>query len=542
MNVRRFILAAAALGAAATAGAAQAQSRADLIPLGRSAASGAVCEAVRDYDDPVVQGPGRRGWNVRCRGWDISLGRIYLLPNAQSEAAWTKALAARAACAEPKSQVLAGMSAVSRRACHATAGNAPYLTYGARKGQAVYAAEGMAQVADILEVGLRVVAGAAAPPRLSDVQVSAASAEIAADFGGAAGGLARAEAAAQADPARLKARAYVQNNEWRFEQAETDFQALVAEAQSRNAPAGEQGEALLNLALNVSNNGRFAEADRTFAAAEAQVARSGDPVLAAQAMGYRALHLRNQGKFAEAAQAARAALQARTGVRAARGMGAKGPSVIAASTGEVTIGSELAHALNTRAGGQGVLIDNAASVADQLLVQDAQAWEVIGSSLAAQGDAAGAREALAQAGRLLSQGEASGALNVWLRSRVEADLADLDLAAGNPASAADRLGASIQILRARHAGTATEGGLLLALGKAQMGAGRDDAALVSFGRAFTLFQNQRGSLGASADDAAPYFDLLLAKIAAEPARAADYKARFFSASETVVSNATAQTV
>ena len=59
----------------------QAQTRADLIPLGRSAASGAVCEALRDYDDPVVQAAGRRGWNVRCRGWDVSLGRLYVLPN-----------------------------------------------------------------------------------------------------------------------------------------------------------------------------------------------------------------------------------------------------------------------------------------------------------------------------------------------------------------------------------------------------------------------------------------------------------------------------
>ncbi|MGZ3376125.1 MAG: hypothetical protein ACXU8S_05975, partial [Phenylobacterium sp.] len=72
--------------------AGHAQTRADLIPLGRSAASGAVCEAVRDYDDPVVQGQGRRGWNIHCRGWDVNLGRIYVLPNAAAESAWSQAL------------------------------------------------------------------------------------------------------------------------------------------------------------------------------------------------------------------------------------------------------------------------------------------------------------------------------------------------------------------------------------------------------------------------------------------------------------------
>jgi CHAT domain-containing protein len=539
----RSLFAALAGGVAlsALAAAAQAETRADLIPLGRSAASGAVCEALRDYEDPVVQAQGRRAWNVRCRGWDVSLGRLYVLPDAPAHQAWDKSLAARATCAAPKSESIAGLGAVARRACR-TPTNATYVAYGAGKGRRLYAAEGASQIADVLESGLKIVAGVAKPPKAAEVQVSAASAEIAADFGGASGGLARAQAAAAADPARLRARAYVQNNEWRFDQAETDFQALAADAQARNAPPREQGEALLNLALNVSNTGRFAEAERIFAMADAQVTAAADPLLTAEAVSYKALHLRNQGKFADAVQAARAALKAQDAARAARGLSGKGPAVVAVSTGDVAIGPDLAHALNTRAGGRGLFGGGGASVADQLLVQDAQAWEVIGSSLAAQGDKAGARAAYANAGALLAQGEQAGALNVWLRSRVEADLAELDLADGHPGPAADRLATSIQILRARHAGTATEGGLLLALGRAQMAAGREDAALDSFGRAFSLFQSQRGSLGASADAAEPYFDLLLKRMASDPAKAADYRQRFFAASETVVSNATAQTV
>lgn len=170
MNGRRVLVALS--GAAMLLMGAQgvhAQTRADLIPLGRSAASGAVCEAVRDYDDPVVQAAGRRGWNVRCRGWEVSLGRLYVLPNGAAETAWTQALAARAACASPKSETLAGLGAVSRRACHAANSNASYLSYGARKGQAVFAAEGASQIADVLETGLRVVAGAAKPPKVSEI-------------------------------------------------------------------------------------------------------------------------------------------------------------------------------------------------------------------------------------------------------------------------------------------------------------------------------------------------------------------------------------
>lgn len=531
-----------ALILAAWAASAQAQTRADLIPLGRSSASGAVCEAVRDYDDPVVQAAGRRAWSVRCRGWETSLGRLYVLPAAADQPIWDKALASRASCADPKSQAIDGLPAITRRACRSTAGSAAYLAYDTKKAGAVYMAEGASQIADVLETGLKVVSGAAKPPPASAVQVSAASAEIAADFGGAQGGLARAQAAAAADPGRLRARAYVQNNEWRFDQAETDFKALLADTEARNAPPREQAEALLNLALNISNNGRFAEAEKVFGEADEQVAAAADAVLAGQALSYRALHLRNQGKFEDAVRLARQALTARENIRREQGIVAGGPKIMAAVSGEIAIGKELSHALNTRSAGGDVMGSTSVSIGDQLLVQDAQAYEVIGSSLSALGETAEARTALAQASRILSDTEASGALSVWLRSRVEADLADLDMSAGQPAQAATRLTNAAGILRRRHAGSAAEAGLLMALGHAQVDARQDDAALASYRRAFAIFQSQRGSLGASADEAVPYFDLLLTKIVSDPAKADDYRARFFVAAESVVSNATAQTV
>src|SRR4051812_4047035 len=258
MMVKRLLTGfAGALALATFPPATSAQTRADLVPLGSSAASGAVCQAVRDYDDPVVQGAGRRAWNIRCRGWEGSLGRLYAIEKGSDAGAWQTALTGRADCMDQKAAVVPGLSDVNRRACRSAGAKAPYLAYAARKGGGFYAAEGAAQIADVLETGLRVVSGTAKPPAAAAVQTSAASAEIAADFGGATGGLARSQAAAAADPARLRARAYVQNNEWRFEQAETDFQALATDAQARNAPPREQGEAMLNLALNISNNGRF---------------------------------------------------------------------------------------------------------------------------------------------------------------------------------------------------------------------------------------------------------------------------------------------
>jgi CHAT domain-containing protein len=535
----RLIIAGLAAALALATGAAAAQTRADVVALGRSATSGAVCQAFRDYDDPVALGAGRRAWAVRCRGWDGVLGRLYALDKAADAGSWQNALAGRATCAEPKSQPLAGLTDANRRACRTAAGKAAYLAYDAKRGSGAYAADGVAQIADVLETGLRVVSGAARPPKMAEVQTSAASAEIAADFGGATGGLARAQAAAAADPARLRTRGYVRNNEWRFDQAETDFQALVADAETRGAPPGEMAEALLNLALNVSDNGRYAEADKLFADADIQVRAAQDRLLAVQADTYRALHLRNAGRFAEAVAAGRRALQAQGRADAAVVTGT--PKVSVAAGGDVGIGAELSRALNTRPGG-GDMATATVSTGDRLAVQEAQALEVIGSSLSAQGDAAGGRAALARAAQMLDAAEANGAVNAWLRARVEADLAQIDVDAGRFGPAADRLASAVQVMRRRHAGTAAEGGLLLELGSAQAAAGREDAALASFGRAFSLFQAQRGALGASADQAAPYFDLLLKRIESDPSRADDYRNRFFNAAESVVSNATAQTV
>ncbi|MDZ4374934.1 MAG: CHAT domain-containing protein, partial [Phenylobacterium sp.] len=213
-----------------------------------------------------------------------------------------------------------------------------------------------------------------------------------------------------------------------------------------------------------------------------------------------------------------------------------------AADGSVTIGADLSQSLNRRTAGRDILGGSQVSLSDRLAVQDAQALEVVGSSLAAQGDVRGAREALNRADALLTTAEASGALNVWLRARIQADQAELDMSEGQPGRAVGRYQDAIRTMRIRHAATAAEGGLLLDLGRAQIAAGQEEASLATYARAFELFQQQRGALGASADDAAPYFDLLLRRIKSDPGGADDYKARFFNAASSVVSNATAQTV
>ncbi|MCC7267791.1 MAG: CHAT domain-containing protein, partial [Caulobacteraceae bacterium] len=530
-----LLLAALLSGAATTAAA---QTLPEVFPLGRSKASGAVCQAVRDYDDPAAQARGARAWRVECRGYSAALGRLYTLPQPQA-AAWRQALPARAACEAPAAATLAGVKGAERATCRTAERQAAYVAYSAQHGRNLVAAEGYAPLSDVLETGLRVVAGAAKPPQATEIQVSAAQAEVGGGFAG--GGLAAAEEAAANDPLRLRARGYVQNNEWRFDDAEAAFRALVDAGEAGNAPPGERADAMYNLALNVSNRGRFDEADALFGEADALAAQTNDPLIRARGLNYRALHARNQREFTAAIGLAEQALQARQAARAAGLVGDDAPAV-EADGGVIRISGTAANALNTRPGARSLLDPTRVTLADQLAVQDAQAYQIIGSSRAAGGDAAGARQALTSARGILTARETAGLISTRLRARVEADIADLDLAAGQPAQAAGGYNRAVDILRTRHAGSATEGALLLDLGAAQAAAGRQDEALATFEQAMAIFEQQRGGLGSSADAAQPYFDLLLALSASRPNQAQAYAGRFFEASQAAVSNATARTI
>jgi CHAT domain-containing protein len=522
----------AAILAATPLGAAQAATP-EVFALGQSGASGAICEAVRDYQDPLGQG-GAKAWRVRCRGYSTTaLGRIYQLPVTQG-AAWRAALATRADCQAP--EAAAGGIPGDLTSCRLKAGSTPYVAFSRARGRALVVAEGLAPLSDVIETGWKVALGEVPPPRSTEVRASAAQAEIAADFPNM-DGLAAAETAAAIDPERLRARGYVQNNEWRFDDAETVFRGLVTQGEAAGAAPSQRAEALLNLALNISNSGRFGEAEAYLAEAEGMIPAA-DVVLGAQAANYRALHERNRRNFEAAIVSAQRALTLRAEAPAARAA----PTSTAPGGSGLVIDPGTARRLNTPSAAQTQVDPPRVSAAEQLAVQDAQAWHVIGSSEAALGRTADARASLERARQILARSAALGRLSAWLSSRVEADTAQLDIAAGRPADAVSRYGAAVRALRTRHAGSAAEAALLMDLGAAQTAAGQEAAALDTYARAMSIFRAERGGLGDSADAAAGYLDLLLRLAARDPGRAAELGERYLGATQTVVSSATAETV
>ncbi len=511
-------------------GASAATAAADRFPLGVSAGSGAVCEAVRNDEDPGAQQRGARAWDVRCRGWNSTLGKLYAYAwNGRaavgSGGVWTRALAGHATCGPSTPTVVQGVADARRAECTAFDAKVAYLALSGVRGGRGVAAEGFANLADVLGVGMKVVAGAERPPKATQQLASGG------DSGGS-GGLAAATAAAASSPENLRERGYSRNLAWRFADAETDFSAL---AQDTAAPRQVRAEALLNWALNTSNVGRFARADALFAEAKALV--GGDSALNGAYLSYQALHLRNQKRFKEAIVSAQAARRAFTSLAPSDAGGGAAPAPTVDAAGGVLIGPALASSLRDTTAFTTVGLDPAA----RIKVQIAQTFLTEATCDDALGERGAARAALERA-RLILAEPGLARIAVWLRVQVETELAHEDERAGRGAAARERLALALQELRARQAGSPVEAYLVLELARAEASAGDQAGALRDFQQAVELFKSTRGALGASADSVDVYFNLLLSRIVADPDHMDAYAERFLAAAESLGSEATADTV
>lgn len=525
------VLMVAGLGGAARA----APTAPDQFPLGQSPRSGSVCQAVRNDDAPGAQVRGARAWDVRCRGFDVPLGTLYAYsykPDKMIEPGgpWVKTLTAHAQCSDAKSATLAGLHGVTQADCKAFSAKVAYAAYvGSAHGRAV-TAEGYVQIADVLETGLRVVAGVIPPPKATQELAAASAASLSAHGDG---GLAEAAEAAATAPENLRERGYNRNISWGFADAETDFRSL---AQDQNAGDQLRAEAYLNWALNASNTGNFDQAKVLFAAGN-KLAGS-DQGLRGLSLSYRALDYRNQRRFKDSVAAAEAARAMFSSLQPAVKNTDVKSDLQAGPGGDVVIGPDAASALKDRASDFG---SSSIDLATRVRVQVAQVDLTEATSFAALGDSASARRLLEESSEILAEPALIG-VATWLRAEVNAELARQDELGGRPEQARALLNEALFQLRLRQAGSPAEAFLLMQVARLDALAGRKDLAMAEFREAITLFRETRGSLGSSADSAAVYLDLLIAQSKSDPSHAGDYAQEFSVAVQSLGGASTAQIV
>jgi CHAT domain-containing protein len=504
----------------------------DKFPLGQSAQSGAVCQAVRDDDAPGAQARGARAWDVECRGWDAPLGTLYAY-SYQGEkalgaggilaAALTKA---RIQCAQAKPVAVSGLGRAERADCKAFSAQVGYVAYtGMADGRAL-AAQGFPQMADVLEAGLRVVGGVMAPPSATQ-PLPAATASAAGES------LAQAAEAAASAPEKLRDHGYSRNITWDFADAETDFRTL---AQNQDAPVKLRAEAYLNWALNTSNNGNFDRAKGLFERADELAA--GDPVLKGLSYSYKALDYRNQRRFADSVAAAATARETYIYLQRSDEDAPMGQAVQLQGGNNLVIPPEVAMKLREA---NSLFDSSTIDTATRILVRIAQVDLTEATSEEALGQTAKARDLLIEARQILAQPTING-VEPWLAAQLDAELARQDETAGRRSEARGRLNLALTQLRQRQGGTPAEAFLLIEIARVDATMGLGDQSMAEFQAGIALFRETRGSLGSSADSIARYLDLLIAQSKADPAHAQEYASRFMVATESIGSLTTAQVI
>jgi len=227
-----------------------------------------------------------------------------------TEGAWRASLDQRLACQAPtRSDILGGQPAVVL-SCVRRIGGWPQVAMAASVDGRTWLAQGILPTLPAMQRSIGILSGRVAPAAAASLPPSAADALLSRRLAArafTAGDVGQFEALMT-----VGARANLAED---FPSAEQAYRAALAVQQKALGPDNpDTVEPLMHLALQVSDEGRFAAADPLFARAETLAPRAADRAAPARLLHYRALHALNEGQQARAltllreAEAAYAAL------------------------------------------------------------------------------------------------------------------------------------------------------------------------------------------------------------------------------------------
>jgi CHAT domain-containing protein len=243
-----------------------------------------------------------QGFDLYCGSWQQPSGRIFearqvidasSLMGMAVTSPWRSGLNERVACGEPKSTtVLAGAPAALLE-CTRRNGGWPHVALLADVGGKSFYVDGVPSALPALETAMAAISGTAAPPT---TQRSTAEQLISATIASKPFGSGDRD---QYD--RLKRLGDNANDSGDYASAEEAYRAALA-VQEQYLGHDNPGLALplMGLALQISNQNRFAEADQLFQRASRIAQRDSDPVALASLDLYLAEHAANRGNFDEA--------------------------------------------------------------------------------------------------------------------------------------------------------------------------------------------------------------------------------------------------
>lgn len=474
--------------------------------------TGRVCTARRLFGDPLLR-DGRRdfAYDINC-GRAGGVGRVYLLgsrPKAQALTDWRDAAAPLCVGPRPQAWNPEGVTAELSLFC------AGGTTVGARPAAVLLAASAAPGLlagdappasAPVVERAMRILAGVEEEPAKARSRGprSALLDDLSTVLGGdlAGGGF--------GDFASLRAAGFENNSMWQFGSAELQF-ADAIRIHAGLWPEDHAGRADLQSerALNLSNQRRFAEAERVLAEAGQNAEKAGDLFLRGKVAAYSALNALNAGKTADA----------RSRASRARGL-----------LDEWRRSGQLERAQTDQTVAR-------LPVATRVTILDSQMLRV--QALA------DSRDKGPDAGRpgLAAAAESASALDAkagtWLQSGLAQDRAALEIADGRPDSAVRILEQALERYRRSYSGTRVEANMLMDLAAALEAGKREPEALARYAEAFAIYRDQTENRGVAPIRGMPYLQALQRRLPSVATLAE--AAPLFDAFEALATPAVAQT-
>lgn len=481
----------------------------------RIGSGGVSCNAQSRNRDPLLKSMFDRGYAIVCRDAAAAVGKLYAI-RGKNVAVPTEALVPGASCGAAQSVTLEGLQGTMRSDCSGGGDGIAYAVYSVTARGKTFVASGLAGYDSALRLGLRSLVLDKRVP--GDVEVAVTETGDAAAF-------ARVQAG-NLDPGEALAEGYSRNNEGSFAESAEFFETLVTRSLEGQSGFDRAAEYFGNQALQQSNLGNFAQADRLFARAVGAADRA-DPLIVRLLRNFQAIDRLNQKDPAAAltildSQLPATASQANLGRSLTQGV----------------IDQPLAQRLNiddnemVRLGG----VSSQLTVPERATLLDAQSEYLRGAALRLSGDGAGARAALARALNGLGSVRGGQVISMrWLNVALLTERATLDEAEGNASEARRGLEQAVALNTLNYPNSAT---LLASRARlaAHMARNGDSAGAITIFREIVAKSATTPGAGlVTSRMLRTYLDALTAQ------QGAGNAADFFAASQTLVRPGVAQT-
>lgn len=332
---------------------------------------------------------------------------------------------------------------------------------------------------------------------------------------------------AMQDQEQLRRRGHARNISYEFALAAADYaKAVTIQDNLFGGDPTRRADIALDLALNLSNQGRFAEAEKLFDDTEDSLGSQTAAWVQDKIVNYRAVHFLNKGDYLSALEQANKPFTVETGDLNA--------SFLRKESGDLNvITAREAEYVNHRQGKSSPPLYSDAELRPEVratILKAHRAYiKAVVLTFLKQPEAT---QALDEASSLILSAPDGSA--PWLEALIDEKRGLDELAAGRPAAAVSKLKSVLAAWRKREPRSLLSARFLGSLGSAQEAAGDRAGALASFNEAFNLYLGVQGSFGVSPDNAGEYLSLLVDVINANDAQSKDLKARYMQAFEAMV--------